>query len=419
MKEMPDSKRRLIRTPDVVWLLLFPALALVSPDRHPLKLTFLALLAILQLAEPRVAFFNTNRGNLLAISSKLVLGFLIIGYSGGIRSSYYLVQLLPVISAATSLGVGGTLLFTLLSCGSYVLFAHSFFLTDEFIIDAEGYRELALRTIFFPVVGFLTYQLAEENRVAAQENRETAEQLAAANRNLQAAEDAVRRSERLAALGQMSAGLAHELRNPLGTVKASAEMLSRNMPAENPIAGELAGFISTEVDRVNSLITRFLDFARPMKLQRHVNNLTDTLDRAKLQLERHNPPFPVNVFTNYSPDVPPFPFDAELMERVIYNLLLNAAQASQPDSPITLKTRTIDGLVEIAVIDRGSGVDPRQRENIFNPFFTTKREGVGLGLAICAKIVDEHGGKITVESEPGVGSVFRVLLPLAPSETSA
>ncbi len=415
---MPESKRRLIRTPDVVWVLLFPALALASPDRNPLKLMFLGILAVLQLAEPRVRFFDTRRGNLVAIVLKLVLGFLIIGFSGGIRSSYYLIQLLPVISAAVSLGVGGTLIFTLLACGSYVIFAHPYFLTERFVIDAEGYRELSLRLIFFPVVGFLTYQLAEENRVAASENRETAEQLADANRHLQEAEDAVRRSERLAALGQMSAGLAHELRNPLGTVKASAEMLARQLPEGNEVAGELAGFINSEVDRVNSLITRFLDFARPLKLQRHVNNLTDMLDRAVAQLARHNPPFPVTVYTNYSPDVAPFSFDAELMERVVYNLLLNAAQASPADSTVTLKTRTIDGLVEIAVIDRGSGIDPAQRENIFNPFFTTKREGVGLGLAICSKVVDEHGGKITVESEPGVGSVFRVLLPLEPLETS-
>ncbi len=415
---MPDSKGRLIRTPDVVWLLLFPALALASPDRHPLKLIFLGVLAVVQLSEPRLEFFNTRRGNLVAIVLKLGLGFLIIGYSGGIRSSYYLIQLLPVISAAVSLGVGGTLLVTALACLSYALFAHPYFLTERYVIDAEGYRELALRTIFFPVVGFLTYQLAEENRVAALENRETAEQLADANRHLREAEDAMRRSERLAALGQMSAGLAHELRNPLGTVKASAEMLGRQLPEGNAVAGELAGFISTEVDRVNSLITRFLDFARPLKLQRHVQSLTDSLDRAVAEVRRHNPPLPVTFYTNYSPDVVPFSFDAELMERVVYNLLLNAAQASPPDSTVTLKTRAIDGLVEISVIDRGSGIDPSHRENIFNPFFTTKREGVGLGLAICAKVVDEHGGRITVESEKGVGSVFRVLLPAEPPSES-
>ena len=101
------------------------------------------------------------------------------------------------------------------------------------------------------------------------------------------------------------------------------------------------------------------------------------------------------------------------MERVIVNLLTNAAQASPHNSVVTVKTQLNgDGNAEIAVIDRGSGIDPKNLENIFNPFFTTKSEGVGFGLAIVAKIVDEHGGQIDVESTPGEGSVFRVQLPL-------
>src|SRR5437660_12594215 len=100
------------------------------------------------------------------------------------------------------------------------------------------------------------------------------------------------------------------------------------------------------------------------------------------------------------------------MERVISNLLLNAAHASPSGGVITVKTRRVDSTVEISVIDRGSGIDPKNLESIFNPFFTTKPEGVGLGLAIVSKIVDEHGGQITVESTPGEGTVFRVYLPL-------
>ena len=100
------------------------------------------------------------------------------------------------------------------------------------------------------------------------------------------------------------------------------------------------------------------------------------------------------------------------MERVFYNLLLNAAQASAADVSITVRTRLLeDGSVEVAVIDRGSGIAPANVENIFNPFFTTKSEGVGLGLAIVSKIVDEHGGRILVESDPGNGTIFRILLP--------
>jgi signal transduction histidine kinase len=97
---------------------------------------------------------------------------------------------------------------------------------------------------------------------------------------------------------------------------------------------------------------------------------------------------------------------------VIANLLLNAAQASPPGGVVTVKTQLADSTVEISVIDRGSGIEPKNLENIFNPFFTTKPEGIGFGLAIISKIVDEHGGRITVESTPGEGSVFRIHLPL-------
>jgi len=135
------------------------------------------------------------------------------------------------------------------------------------------------------------------------------------------------------------------------------------------------------------------------------------------EVEKHTPPLDVSIYKNYSPDIPPFLLDRQLIERVLYNLLLNAAQASPPRGSVTVKTRqagdTVEGsTVEIAVIDRGAGIAPKDRESIFNPFFTTKSSGVGLGLAIVSKIVDEHGGQVTVESEPGAGSVFRVLLPI-------
>jgi signal transduction histidine kinase len=338
----------------------------------------------------------------------LGLGYLIIYHSGGITSSYYWILLIPVVSAATTLGVGGTLLFTVLACATYLSSLLS--LDRELEVPADQVPELSLRLISLAVIGFLAQRLAEANRQEALHAQAVADQLAEANRNLQEAEAVARRSERLAALGQLSAGLAHELRNPLGTMRASAEMLLTNLPAENEVAAELAGFISSEVDRINSLVTRFLDFARPLEVRLEPAELSEVIDRAIAQLERDSPR-QVTVYKNYSPDVPPFPFDAELIERVVYNLLLNAAQATQPGGAVTVKTRPVDGEVEVSVIDRGAGIHPDQLENIFNPFFTTKKEGAGLGLSVVSKIVDLHGGRITVESEPGKGSVFRLFLP--------
>jgi two-component system sensor histidine kinase HydH len=174
----------------------------------------------------------------------------------------------------------------------------------------------------------------------------------------------------------------------------------------------MAGFISTEVDRTNSLITRFLEFARPTPLRLKKTDIGEVIDQAVSQLVRLRPDSGVTVYKNYSPDIRPFPIDGEIIERVIYNLLLNAVQATQPGGAVTVKTRQVENQVEIAVIDRGSGIDAKHIESIFNPFFTTKPDGVGLGLAIVSKLVDEHGGKIAVESDPGRGSVFIVRLPI-------
>jgi two-component system sensor histidine kinase HydH len=189
-------------------------------------------------------------------------------------------------------------------------------------------------------------------------------------------------------------------------------MLSNSVATENEVAREMAGFISSEVDRTNSLVTRFLDFVRPLQLRLAPTDLGQVLDRAVTMVDRDAVSRQITVYKNYSPDIPPFPLDAELMERVFHNLLLNAAQATAPGGAITVKTRVMDGNAEISVIDRGQGIDPKLIETIFNPFFTTKPEGVGLGLAIVSKIVDQHGGKIAVESELGKGSVFRVYLPM-------
>jgi signal transduction histidine kinase len=197
-------------------------------------------------------------------------------------------------------------------------------------------------------------------------------------------------------------------------MRTSAEMLARSVAQENEVAREMARYISAEVDRTNSLISRFLDFARPQHLRLETGDLAAMLDRTiqRFERERKGVNSDISVYKNYSPDIPPLPFDAELMERVVSNLLLNAAQASPPGGVITVKTRRVDSTVEISVIDRGSGIDQKNLESIFNPFFTTKSDGVGLGLAIVSKIVDEHGGHITVESTPGEGSVFRIYMPL-------
>jgi signal transduction histidine kinase len=405
----PARRSGWIRPQDLIWVVLFAALAIFGPYRSPGTILVLTGMGIFQIVEPNIPYFFSPQGAAVSFAVKLVLCYALIDQTNGIASSYYWLLLIPVMSAATTFGLLGTMISICVGSGLYLWFM--VFLTPDQYIDAEGWKELALHLIALPIVGFWTHQLAEAKRVEARRYQIAAEQLAEANENLQKAEAAATRSERLAALGQLSAGLAHELRNPLGTMKASAEMLLQNVPSDNAIACEMAQFISSEVDRTDSLITRFLDFARPLALRSERADVGQVIDLAVEEIDRHRPPFDVAIYKNYSPDIRPFRFDPELMQRVFYNLILNAIQASPPRSSVTVKTRALNGTVEIAVIDRGSGIAKNQIENIFNPFFTTKSQGVGLGLAIVSKIVDQHGGKIAVESEPGSGSVFRVYLP--------
>ena len=410
--ELRGGVWKIVRPQDLVWVALFGALAVFGPDREPATIFLLSALGVFQLLEPRLLPSST-RASVAFVLIKFAICYLLIGWTGGIASRYYWVLVFPVISAATTLSLAGTVIASVLASGGYLSFLR--FLThDQFIAPSE-YPELIIRALMLPVIGYLTQQLAESNRMAARKAEAAAQQAADANRQLQEAEAAMRRSERLAALGQLSAGLAHELRNPLGTMKTSAEMLARQVEPGNAVAREMADFISSEVDRTNSLVTRFLDFARPLALRLEKTDLAQMIDRAVTDIERHAPPLDVAIYKNYSPDIPPFLLDGQLMERVLYNLLLNAAQATRPGGSITVKTRQFGDTVEIAVIDRGAGIDAKHLENIFNPFFTTKAGGVGLGLAIVSKIVDEHGGKLAVESESGVGSVFRVYLPFRES----
>jgi signal transduction histidine kinase len=408
--------RRFVRPQDLVWLLFFTALAVEGPERAPAVLTGLLALGVVQVLEQRL-------GAITAIVAELALCYLIIGKGGGLSSSYFVVLYLPVISAATNFGLLGAAVSAAAAIGEYLSF---WLLLDpgQYVPDEE-IPEVVLRALFFLVVAFLTYQLAQASRAETRKAQAAAEKLAEANRSLKEAEAQVRRTERVAALGQLTAGLAHELRNPLGTIKTSAELLARQVGKENEIAREMAGYITEEVDRTNSLITRFLEFARPQRLRLEPGDIHALLDRAIARFDRDKSGATgVTVIRNYSPDVPPVGFDGELLEQVILNLITNGAQASRPGGVVTVKTRMGAPLkgtpaVEISVIDTGSGIDAKNLENIFNPFFTTKPEGVGLGLAICSKIVDEHGGSIAVESTPGEGSVFRVYLPVETAAASA
>jgi len=396
---------------DAVWVILFLALHFSSRIVNDAEAEVLAAFALFEILEPRFRYFQeTTAGRSLGVGIRLALAYLAIGVTGGISSSFYLILLLPVVRAATLFGPLATIISTAIAALSYL----SFLLYLDFravVIPTDQQQEISFRILFLFLASYLTYQLARTNREQAARYQTLAGEFATANENLKAAQSEVQRSERLAALGQLTAGLAHELRNPLGTIKNSAEMLARRLPAEDPIAKELSGFISTEVDRTNELVKRFLDFARPFRLRVEEAELTEIMDRAIQQVESRARERKVAILRNDSPDIAPMPVDAQWVEQMVANLLCNAIDASEEGATVTVSTKAAVGGAEIAVIDRGAGIAKENLDSIFNPFFTTKPDGTGLGLAIVSKIVDEHRGRISVDSEPGTGATFRIWLP--------
>jgi signal transduction histidine kinase len=398
-----------VRISDILLAILFGALIVKAHD-----LTEAALilgLAILQLAEGRMALLSTRRGRIVSVFLQLALGFELMQVTDpvnkGVASPYYPILLLPVVSTAASLGVVATVIASIAAVSASLSFLLFIDWKTGVEMASDGWHVLAIRCLLMAATAVLVNSLGAAVRAESARNKATAEKLALANENLLAAEAAVRRAERLAALGQLTAGLAHELRNPLASIKGSADLLARKSGEQDTMVRELGEIISSEVDRTNLLVTRFLAFARPLEPHREMADITDVIDRAAAHAG-------VAIIRDYATDIPRLSIDSALIEQVFINLLTNAAQASQPGDLIKVVAalRPSENAVEISVIDRGSGIPPDKIETIFNPFYTTKQDGVGLGLAIVSKIVDSHGGKMRVDSTLGKGSTFRVCLPV-------
>ena len=358
--------------------------------------------------------FASRSGQLFSIALKLVLCYLLVGWTHSINSFYFPVFFIPIVSAATTFNALGVSLVTIITCTasfSFLLFLPRFLPYNE-IEFADYVREMSLRAMFYAIVAFIVYQEAKAKRDQIKRTEEAAARLAEANRELKEAQASLRRSERLAALGQLTAGLAHELRNPLGTIKASAEMLMKPAAkSRSEVRDELADYILGEVDRINGLVGSFLDFARPLQIHPVESELEPVLrdvEREQAELARERG---VKLAIENRVDGIVFSFDRDLLRVALSNLVQNAIQASGLGQHVEVQTDINSDHVTIRVSDHGEGIAPQNLESVFNPFFTTKPKGVGLGLALVSKIINEHGGRITVQSELGKGTRFEVALP--------
>jgi signal transduction histidine kinase len=382
---------------DLFWIFTFAALTLLCPEANYDAYILLPLFGIFQVAERHLPFFETPSGLVASILLKLVLSYLLIGYTHSLDSVYYPILLIPLVAAAIRFEFLRTLLFITVVCAAYP----SFLLFLDFnSVSTEAARILGIRVVFFIVIGYLVYEQASAKR-----------------RELQRAvraENALQRSERLAALGQLTAGLAHELRNPIATVKASAEMLVRpSVQSNRETVSELSGYIASEIDRTASLISRFLEFAKPLTPQLEQNDVITLIDGVFNDLRTVAEKAGIELKKEIDHSRLVFTFDVELLRLAVLNLVKNAVEASAPGQAVIVRVEDRDAELIISISDKGSGIDSHNRENIFNPFFTTKADGVGLGLAVVNKIVDVHRGRILVLSTPKMGTTFQVFLSRA------
>ena len=263
--------------------------------------------------------------------------------------------------------------------------------------------------ISFAVLGFLLGYVVEGRR----RDRRSAALIQTQMEAIHATRARLAQSEKLAALGQLAAQIAHEVRNPLAVIRSAAQGLGEAAPEDDAEALRASRFITEEIDRLNSVISSLLAFARPPQLQPHPVAVGELFDRALLLARDELAAKEVRVQRQEPAGLPPVRADADLISQVLLGLLANAAESVPVGGEVSLHARAVDGAVEMAVADSGPGVSPELRERIFEPFFTTRARGTGLGLAIAKQIVEAHAGRIVLSERPGGGAQFTLFLPAA------
>jgi signal transduction histidine kinase len=320
------------------------------------------------------------------------------------QRAYYV----PILLMALFFGLRGGILAASLSGLLYL--PHIFMAwTTEPEYRAAQFIEVAM----FFVIGGLTGVLADHERFQRKKVEETARKLSDVYAQLQASFEQLRRADRLSALGELSAGLAHEIRNPLGSIEGAMQILCRTeLPAET--RQEFGDLGQKEVNRLKGLLTNFLDFARPQTPRRSPTEplqLLESVGRLAAETAKMSG---VQVRIESADGVAAVALDPEQMKQVLLNLVINAIQAMPAGGEVVLRTLSKTDAVVLEVQDEGTGIPLEDLERVFNPFVTTRPGGTGLGLSIAYQIVSQHGGHIAARRNPERGMTFAVALPLSP-----
>jgi signal transduction histidine kinase len=263
--------------------------------------------------------------------------------------------------------------------------------------------------VYFNLTGIGVGLLFRRERRQRERYQELSQELERANRQLKETEE----RRRMASLGELAAGVAHEVRTPLNSIRGFAEFLQSDYPSGDP-KRKFAEVIVAEAERLEKVVSDFLAFARPSDLHFEKTEVESIIERSLKLVEEIARRQRVQITTDYAPAIPSVLMDAEQMEQVFLNLLTNSIQAMPGGGRLSVRVAVdpSEKRMLVQVQDTGVGIRSGDVGKLFEPFFTTKRNGTGLGLSIAKRIVDGHRGEVRVESQPGCGSVFIVSLPI-------
>lgn len=336
----------------------------------------------------------------------------------GLHNIHYLLYFLPILMASIWYGLRGGVATALAVSVLYAPVVLGPVGRAVFTSNVQKILELAI----YNVVGWVTGLLSERERRERESYRTTAEELREAYQTLHRQTDLIiekeeqlRRAERLSTLGELAAGISHEIRNPLASIKGSAEILLD--PATPPERRrEFASLMLNEVNRLNEVVENYLRLARFQRLNQEKVNINDVIERmlqiTDVQLKRKH----VSVKAHLTPNLPDVSLDVSQVEQALLNLVLNAV-AAMPDGGELSLTSSLHNAedadkIVIELKDTGMGIAPEDLPRVFDPFFTTRSDGTGLGLSIVRRTLKAHGGTIEVSSELGKGTRVTFALPV-------
>jgi two-component system, NtrC family, sensor histidine kinase HydH len=360
----------------------------------------------------RVVSFRLQLGGLVAIV--FLLGILQFLAAPNELAKLYIIQRLyyiPVLLAGLTLGLRGGLILALIACAAFASGTPAIWTVSR--VDV---LDQCLEGAVICLVGGLSGALTDRHRIQQASLRRTANELSEAQTELKENFGRIARAERIYALAQLSAGLAHEIRTPLASLEGAASLVQKEAQTEER-RREFLGIIQKESRRLNRLLTRFLEFARPRSPDWQRIEIGEILDSVILVVRHSGDTSQLELRKRIEPDLPMLSCDPEQLKQVLLNLVTNATQAMPHGGTVLLEAHSNGTSVHIDVHDQGSGIDKEEDlKRIFDPFFTTKESGTGLGLSIAHQIVSQHNGTLTITRNSPEGMTVRVSLPLQPGQ---